>query len=578
MAVVEVAAFTSAEVSDDYDACALVLTRAVSGAAVLVTQQEEIVGLAVPAGLIPATRIKPRAGPIFRSATGQVELENEAGRCGKGNVQLLVASPALLHSLNHFDPSLNVTPFDANFGGWPSARSLVRAFGQAFPQMAAPLDDHAVGAMQAPHDEDAFATGEDQYGDEEWGEWEVNYEHVGVEPAAAAAPNGGPVLPFAEVPGPATPPASNYGPLVAAGAGRGRGRGRGVPPGGGPHAAAPAGRGAAPAQLGPPAAPCIPGLDPTVVAAARQAGIPDEDLNAFGQILGARGRGSPLPPPPPGQLPHAGAAGAAAAPAGGEEGIQRLISAMTDMFESMPGRRGAQGRDLLDTALASQSGSGGGDAVASRRGAVGAVALRRAVYETPAYFSGHVDSRLRAAFPSRALAGQEPLMREYVEHRARLSDHQPTISWIWSTAGARDALRAGRTEEALARLDLMMIAGEQVSIDRGSWLVARELLWEDDPPWHAFSQARPADPLRSPHSFLADPRWCEVAISRLRELDDWAERRRRLTTRPPPTIPYTGGRGGGAPPPAVEQEEGADQADQGTGRARGGGRRGRRGR
>jgi len=136
-------------------------------------------------------------------------------------------------------------------------------------------------------------------------------------------------------------------------------------------------------------------------------------------------------------------------------------------------------------------------------------------------------------------------MRDYLEWRSRVSNHRPSIYWRWAIAGARDALANGRSAEALARLDLACVAGEQTCIDGGSWLLAQELLWEDDPPFHSFSVRRPADPGRAAHSQLCDPRWAEAALSRLRELDDWNERRRRLT-------------GGWVPHPA------ADPAGDGT--------------
>ena len=68
--------------------------------------------------------------------------------------------------------------------------------------------------------------------------------------------------------------------------------------------------------------------------------------------------------------------------------------------------------------------------------------------------------------------------------------------------GARDAIAAGNYAEGLARLDLLCAAGEQVCIDGGSWILARELVWEEDPPYAAWASQRPPDPLRGGHSRL----------------------------------------------------------------------------
>ena len=125
-------------------------------------------------------------------------------------------------------------------------------------------------------------------------------------------------------------------------------------------------------------------------------------------------------------------------------------------------------------------------------------------------------------------------MREYLEQRSRLGAHRPTVSWMWSAAGARDALRQGKTEECLARLDLLLIAGEQSAIDVGSWVLAQELLWEDDPPFSFFAGHlnRQGDSIRAACSRLCDPRWAEVAMSRISEVDAWNDRKVKIQARP----------------------------------------------
>ena len=125
-------------------------------------------------------------------------------------------------------------------------------------------------------------------------------------------------------------------------------------------------------------------------------------------------------------------------------------------------------------------------------------------------------------------------MREYVEHRSRFSSsHRPSMLTAWSVAGARDALRNGRPDEALGRLDVLMVALEQISIDSGSLLLAQELLWEPEPPTIAYNAASAETTWRKPCSALCAPEWVEVAFSRLRDLDDWAIRKQRLTNMGP---------------------------------------------
>ena len=156
------------------------------------------------------------------------------------------------------------------------------------------------------------------------------------------------------------------------------------------------------------------------------------------------------------------------------------------------------------------------------------LALATALTQEPHTFSRHVDKAQVDSFPSRA-AGACPTMREYVEHRSRFSSyHRPSLLTAWSVAGARGALRAGRAEEAPARLDVFMISLEQASIDNGNWLMGTELLWEPEPPFIASSASSAADSWRRPSPPLCDPTWAEVAYYRIRDLGDWNMCKARL--------------------------------------------------
>ena len=271
-------------------------------------------------------------------------------------------------------------------------------------------------------------------------------------------------------------------------------------------------------------------LDPTVVASARAAGISEADLSAFDKAVGAGSRRLTEPAVPRAASGQADGPGDSA-PEG--DRLDRLVDALTAAL-THGGASLALPADPVERALAAMDGHRGGEPVGSRRGASARLALRRALRDNPEHFSRYVEGQLASAFASRSVAGADPTMREYVELRSRIGNHRPTISWAWAVAGARDALAAGRTAEALARLDLALIAGEQASIDGGSWLLAQELLWEEDPPFGAFAARRPTEPGRAATSHLCDPRWAEAALSRLKELDDWNERRRRFGGGPPP--------------------------------------------
>ena len=122
-------------------------------------------------------------------------------------------------------------------------------------------------------------------------------------------------------------------------------------------------------------------------------------------------------------------------------------------------------------------------------------------------------------------ATPDPLF--YLEHRSRHSDYPPGVDWMWQVGHILRALQGGRVDEARARACLALAYGEQTSMDKGS----RTLAWEHTllpvPPYSSFARHAQSPDLL-PHSRLIDPRWLEVALGRLKELDDLRERRQRL--------------------------------------------------
>ena len=72
-------------------------------------------------------------------------------------------------------------------------------------------------------------------------------------------------------------------------------------------------------------------------------------------------------------------------------------------------------------------------------------------------------------------------------------------------------------EEGKVWGDLLLVAGEQVAIGRGSLVLAQELLLEEDPPFHSFSDSRQGDTTHAAVSRLCDPRgprWRWLAFTR----------------------------------------------------------------
>lgn len=226
---------------------------------------------------------------------------------------------------------------------------------------------------------------------------------------------------------------------------------------------------------------------------------------------------------------------AAAAELSTEAPLALVLTRVTGLLEASHLRRGpGDPLERVLEGLGSSSSEGWGQTLSVRKGAAARLALVKALRETPAHFYEYFDRQALAALDEHGMAAHEVdtassrgHARRYLERRSAVGGHKPTVQWMWTIAGAYDALVRGSVTEARARLALAMIAGEQQSMDGGSWLMARELLFEDEPPFSSFGQ-RSAEGRERPHPLTCDPRWAETALSRLRDLDDWRERRRRL--------------------------------------------------
>ena len=98
-------------------------------------------------------------------------------------------------------------------------------------------------------------------------------------------------------------------------------------------------------------------------------------------------------------------------------------------------------------------------------------------------------------------------------------------------AGALDCMRLHKHAEARARLGLMLAAGDQLSIDRGNWLIAAEMMLEDGPPLATFSQHTLPQEHEAPFTNLVDGRWVDLFVAKLKDFEELAEKKRKLTAK-----------------------------------------------
>lgn len=324
------------------------------------------------------------------------------------------------------------------------------------------------------------------------------------------------------------------------------------------------------------------GLDPSVAAAARAAGVSDAALSEMEGLL-RRGRGSRLKGEPPaatlgaglgldesegeeelgdeelGSGDQPGETAALLHPSSGHGQAEAFAAAMFRMMEGYH-RSSAKGSSTLERALdGAGSGSGEGPGLpGARRSSAARKALRDALSANPAELSNVIETLmaedLASASPGVAVPGQTSA-RAWTEHRSKISSHATVVWASWIIAGALDCLRTNRPQQARARLNIGLLMLDQMSIDHGSWVLSAELALEVGPPFHAYRQHEHHQSGQV-YSRLLDPRWAEVAIAHLKDQADFVEKRARLNK----------GRLGQPPRDNAADEQDEEQPPKGGGR------------
>ena len=164
-----------------------------------------------------------------------------------------------------------------------------------------------------------------------------------------------------------------------------------------------------------------------------------------------------------------------------------------------------------------------------------AASLARGFVTSPQEISNLIEAAMAddmtASTPG-AGAPQLTSTRAWLEHRSRVQAFPTMVHMSWAIGGTLDCLRAGKVDQARARLNIAVLIVDQVSIDKGSWLLAQELSLEVGPPMSSFRKHEVASSAGDPaYSRLLDPRWAEVALAKLREEADFLDRRQKLSSR-----------------------------------------------
>ena len=188
------------------------------------------------------------------------------------------------------------------------------------------------------------------------------------------------------------------------------------------------------------------------------------------------------------------------------------------MFKLMEGYHKNSGKagSSLEKALESLEGAGSGSAdssalPSSRRNSAARKALRDGLVSSPDELSAVIENLmaedLASSAPGVAVPGQVSA-RAWVEFRSKIGAY-PSAMWAtWIMSGALDCLRTNRPAQARARLNLGLLIFDQMSVNKGSFVLAGELALENPPPAHSYRQHEHHS-TGLVYSRLLDPRWSE---------------------------------------------------------------------
>ena len=300
--------------------------------------------------------------------------------------------------------------------------------------------------------------------------------------------------------------------------------------------------------------PTIPGLDPEAVQAALGAGVPLVHLQEMGKVLKGkpkrltelprefqtgRKKTGPLSESEEEEAEEEGEEPAQPGSSGsGEAGgpVERAILELTTIAKQLTSGKNKKEKfeSLLDSGGGSAQSSEGGTGSSSRKNSAVVRALQKHLVEDPKYIYNTLEANVQSDFLARPVQPGEPMtggstVRGWLTSRSRIPLYHNHVRWTWQVAGIWDALIAGKVDEARARCGLLVAAADQASIDGGNWVVSNVALLEPPPPFQAFSSHQPPGPLELQHSALYDPRWAEVFLGHLKEVDSYVDAKKKLS-------------------------------------------------
>lgn len=288
-------------------------------------------------------------------------------------------------------------------------------------------------------------------------------------------------------------------------------------------------------------------LDQEVMRSARQAGIPEEQIAEMAR-LASRGRPKMADLPASSSKPHIrfvdpleeseeDLADVEETNLLSGDPMQDAVTKLTQIAAQLTKQKTPSRslESLLDGSGSAHSSEA--SSTSNQKYAVALRALRKALHQQPRSIYNTIEQNMNDDFQVRTqLPGTAPVAcsaRAWLELRSRVQPFQTPVRLLWGIAGVLDCLRCNAPEEARARCALLLACGDQLSIDRGSWIVASEMMLEEGPPMSSFQYHTLPSETEQPYTRLIDGRWLDLFLAKLSDHDALNEKKKKLSYKKP---------------------------------------------
>lgn len=292
----------------------------------------------------------------------------------------------------------------------------------------------------------------------------------------------------------------------------------------------------------------FPDLDPGVISAAIQAGVPQASLAEMQMLMGKNVKGArALRQERPSKISSVLSESEEEVPESGlpssttGDPMTDAVSKLTEIMSHLTQTNQRKGRSKLDLALDGvvSSSAESSTSMGIKKSAIARRALRSSLHENPEDIYGLIERLMAEDMFSQTLppgvSSPSFTVRSWIEHRSHIGSWKSIAHSAWGVGGILDSLRSGNIPAARARCCLLLLQLDQCAVDKGQWRLAAELSLEAPPPFATLGQHQSPNVLDGelPYSRLLDTRlldtrWSDLAIAHIRETDDYLLKRGQL--------------------------------------------------